>query len=296
MFKIPYIFRPMPDEFLTEDFLKDSTMFRLGVWIIKRAYPDSHYVALKKSATQLYLEPFEFMYGRDSCARDLNTTPNRVRTRIKQLIGLGYIVEISHKSTSTFSVYKLVTTAFKQNSSQQSHQQNEQQVDHLVHHKRDTKIKENQNIKETSNVPKNVDKSHLSDKQKEDLSVFLAYCESKELRIFEPSLIRWLCKYEIDHIIGHLALLDEKKNKIEKHEAWLEKALKDNYVGQNNNIQKNCEFAEQFKESNQWNDLHTTQRYCTHAPSSKDFQYKLPVDVFQKMLQECYEQYKGMYN
>ena len=100
--------------------------------------------------------------------------------------------------------------------------------------------------------------------------------------------------HKIDRLIEHLTLLDEKKKKVKNHEAWLETALKENYAGKSSNIQKNREFAQRFKEHNQWSELHLTKNYCTHNRSSKDFQYHLPVHVFQKMLQECFEQYKGM--
>jgi hypothetical protein len=291
--RIPYVFRAIPDEFLTEDFLNDLPMIRLIVWMMKRISTNSNYIPLKNSSKQLLLEPFEFMFGRDQCARDANISSKNVRTRLKQLIGLGYIEEIENKKARTYSVYRLVTTAFRQNSGQQQGQQSGNENGHPVGHKRKTEFKKDKSIKEASNV-KPVDKSLLSDKQNEDLAVLLAYCENKNLLISEFSLVRWIFKYEIDRLIEHLALLNEEKKKVKNHEAWLETALKENYAWKNCNIQKNREFAQRFKEHNQWSELHLTKNYCTHNRSSKDFQYNLPVHVFQKMLQECFEQYKGM--
>ncbi len=297
MHKIPYVFRAIPDEFLTEDFLSDPIMIRLIAWMMKRIYTYPHKIALKRSAKHLLLEPFEFIYGRDKCAKDANISPNNARTRLKQLMGLGYIEEVVAKSTSTFSVYRLVTTAFKQNFSQQPNQHSDQQEDQLVHHKRKTEIKKDKNIKEALNVSsKHADKSPLSDNQKEKLYALLAYSENKKLKIYEPSLTRWLKIYEIDRITGNLHLLEEQMHKVINHEAWLETALKENYASQKNNIQKNREFAKQFKEKNQWVDLHLTENYCTHLPSDKDYQYFLIPTSFQKMLKDCFDQYNEIDN
>lgn len=55
--------------------------------------------------------------------------------------------------------------------------------------------------------------------------MILAYCESRELRILEPSLSRWVSTYALEYITDHLELLLEKEKTVQNHEAWMEAAL-----------------------------------------------------------------------
>lgn len=292
MSKIPYIFRPIPDEFLTEDFLKDPVMMNFIIWIMKRVSTNQQRIPLKNCSRHLLLDPFEFMYGRKKCVEDTGISDKNARSRLKQLIGLGYIAEVASKRTSTFSVYRIVTEAFRQNEGQHIGQQLDSQQDQQKGHKQEAKIKEEKNIKGTFNaLSGNVVSSFLSEKQKEDLDGLLAYCQSKELEISATTLARWIHNHEIDHIIAHIGLLDDKKKKIRKHEAWLEKALKEDYMGKDVLISKNRIFAQNLQKNKNWTDLHMTKTYCTHLPSGKDYQFNLPSENFQKMLSDCHKQY-----
>lgn len=292
MFKIPFFFRPIPDEFLTHEFLDDPSMMCLIVWMIKRISLHPQKIPLKNSGKHLILEPFEFMYGREKCAQDAGISLKNARTRLGQLIGLGYVQEVASKRASTYSVYRLVIEAFRQHEGQHIGQQSGQLQGQQSGHKRETKKKETKNIKETFNVAtNNTVRPSLSDKQKEELSVLLAYCQDKNLQIFEVSLARWSHNYAIDHIVAHIGLLIQKRDKIRKHEAWLERALKENYLEKDLIIGKNREFAQNFQKNKRWSDLKITKVYCTHLPSGKDYQFNLPVENFQKMLTDCYDQY-----
>jgi len=82
----------------------------------------------------------------------------------------------------------------------------------------------------------------------------------------------------------------EKRHGVKKPEAWLEIALRENFAGQNSNIEENRKFAEQFKADKRWVDLKMAVAYCTHGPSDRDYQFKLPPESFREMLINCYNQ------
>lgn len=295
MSKLPYVFLAIPHEFLTEDFLKDPIMMRFVVWMFKRISPNPSLVPLKGMGRQLLLEPFEFMFGRETCAIVAGISLKNARTRIKQLIGLGYIKKVAGKGASTFSVYCLETMALRQSiNGQQSEQQLGQQTGQRTGHNLEAQIPDLKIIKETPNViPKIVDRSPFSDKQKSDLQGLLAYCQDKQLRISERALRRWIRFYESDRITDHLSLLLKGIDGIKKPEAWMEVALKENYSNQNSNIKENRLFTEGFARRYNWRDIKITQSYCTHPPSGKDYSFKLPPEDFRGMLMDCYRQYHG---
>jgi hypothetical protein len=174
----------------TEDFLKDPVMMRFVVWMFKRISPNSSLVPLKGIGRQLLLDPFEFMFGRETCALAAGISLKNARTRLEQLIGLGYIKKVAGKGASTFSVYCLETGALRQSV---NGQQSEQQLGQRTGHNLETQIPDLKIIKATPNViSKIVDRSPFSDKQKNDLQGLLAYCQDKQLRISERALRRWI--------------------------------------------------------------------------------------------------------
>jgi hypothetical protein len=292
MSKIPYVFLAMPHEFLTEDFLKDPVMIRFIVWMLKRISPNPYLVPLKGQSKLLRLDAFEFMFGREACALTAGISLKNARTRLKQLIGLGYVKKVVNKGASTYSVYRIETSAFRQSVGQQKEQQEEQQRGQPAGHNQETQILDSKNIKETPNViPKAIDRSPLSNKQKSDLEGLLAYCQDKNLQISERALRRWVRLYESQRIVDHLALLVDGLNGIKKPEAWMEVALKENYSALNSNTNENRAFTEDFVKRNKWNGIKITQSYCTHSLSSKDYSFRLPPESFRKMLLQCYEQY-----
>lgn len=127
MSKIPYKFRPIPDEFLTNDFLEDPLMMKFIRWIMQRVSPDATRLALKEGGKQLDLDPFEFKYGKESCSQEAGISEQSLVTRKNQLIGLGFIQKSTSKSTSKYSVYKLLTGSFHQIANQQINTQTNQQ-------------------------------------------------------------------------------------------------------------------------------------------------------------------------
>ena len=127
---IPYNFRAIPDEFLTDDFIDDPIMMRFIRWMFKRISSKPSSVPIKNNRKILELDSFEFMYGRKKCAEQAGITLKQAESRIGQLLGMNYVTKVGIKSGSTFSVYRLVTTSFLQNSGQQVGQQVGHNLDH----------------------------------------------------------------------------------------------------------------------------------------------------------------------
>ncbi len=109
--------------------------------------------------------------------------------------------------------------------------------------------------------------------------------ENRVKRIYQ----RYTYEAEMKQAWEKLGQYLEKLHGVKKPEAWLEKALKENYVGQNKNIEENRAFAEKFKNEKEWADLDITKTYCVHRPTEKDYQCKLPSENFRRMLTECYK-------
>lgn len=153
MSKIPYKFLPIPEEFLSDDFIDDPAMMRLIRWIFKRISTQKTEIPLKKQKRLLELEPFEFMFGRDSCSIETGVSTKKIQVRINQLIGLGYLTKVESKTVSTFTVYSisfgkkpvskmvsnftsdiLSTKSFNKNNGQQNGQHHGQHVGQQVDH------------------------------------------------------------------------------------------------------------------------------------------------------------------
>jgi len=270
-------------------------MMRFVFWMMRRISTEQHTIPLKNKRKLLVLAPFEFMYGRNSCAKNIGISEGKARRRLEQLLALGYLSKVSEKTTSTFSVFRLEVTAFRQNSSQHQGQKTRQQTDSFNSLNRktktsDCKIKEASIAIEESQV---VDKSPLSEKEKEDVQVIVAFCEQRKITLKKRVVIRWLLSYGVQRILDHVGLLMENKKCVKNPEAWLETAIKENYVWQNQNTLENKQYAEQFKMEKNWTDLEITKAYCTHKPSGKDYQFKLPPESFRQILLDCYNQYKS---
>jgi len=284
---IPYRFMPMPHELFTEDFINDPIMIRFVVCMMKRISPYSKSVPLKNRHKHLFLASFEFMFGREKFALDAGISPKNAYTRLKQLMGLGYVEEVITKKDSNYSVYRLVTEAFHQIGGQHKGQLVGQKSDQLNEHKQETKTQKKKNVEGTFNVAV----APLSQPEKEDITAISAYCEMRGLDIGRPSVERWVTLYGIEKTKGTISLLISSKGKIRKHEAWMEIALKNNYFEDGKNSEVNSRFAREFREKYNWSDLTITKQYCRHELSKKEYYYKLPQETFQKSLRDCYEQY-----
>ncbi len=143
--KIPYVFLPIPYEFFSDEFLDDPIMMRIIRYIMKRISPNRNSWSFKNNGRmrKVDLESFEFVFGRDACAKECAITPKNVQTRMDQLIGLSFVEKVVSRSASTYSVYRLLTTSFRKNGGQQSGQLSGQQSGQQSGHKQETREQEN---------------------------------------------------------------------------------------------------------------------------------------------------------
>ena len=202
---IPYNFRAIPDEFLTDDFLDDPIMMRFIRWMFKRISSKPTIIPMKHNKMTLELEPFEFVYGRGKCAEQAGISLKQSESRLGQLVGQHFVSKVGSKSGSTFSVYRLVTTSFVQNTGQQVGQQ----VGHNQDHRYKKKIENDEkNHPHTPSFEKN-DSDDLNDdsfqKKKKKTAqsnegkhevhngVFLTEAELKDCIEFHGSLekVKW---------------------------------------------------------------------------------------------------------
>ena len=283
---IPFIFSLFPLEFLSDDFLDDPIMLRFIFCLMRRVFAYPKIIHLKDRPEPLYLEPFEFMYGRETFSQEAGISECSARTRMKHLINLGYVEKVTKKSTIKYSVYRLIKEAFRQNSSQHINQKDNHQVDVPDSHKQETKIQKIKDIKKANAVSVS-----LSLSQQKDVIEIHNYCISYGATITEKVVERWVYKHSKEAIFENLKLLLLQKDSIRNPEAWMQEALKRKFAEKNKTESNNRKFAESFKELHNWRELTVLKQYCRHELSGKDYYYNLPEENFQRILKECYEQY-----
>lgn len=145
--QIPYQFYPIPKEFFTNEFLEDAVMMKLIAYIFKRIRPFPQLVSImnNKRMIEVQLQPFEFIFGRVACAKECGVTEEEIRARVKKLFGKPsryyerlnpssslpkklsrenssqygdvdtqqFLEKNPSSSTSTFTVYRLMTENLK---------------------------------------------------------------------------------------------------------------------------------------------------------------------------------------
>jgi hypothetical protein len=134
---IPYVFRAIPDEFLTDEFLDDPKMMKLIRYILKRIRTHEHVEKIKSNGYhEIKLQPFEFIFGRDKASKETGLSDREIRTRMAFLATSSFVSKSTSSSTSSFTVYRLMTESFSQIRDQQFDQQNDQQFDHKQEYKK----------------------------------------------------------------------------------------------------------------------------------------------------------------
>jgi len=296
MSNIPYVFRPIPEEFLTDDFLDDPLMMRLIRYIMKQISPHPQKIPLKNKKKILELEPFEFMYGRKACMKQTGLTERNARTRIVQLVELFFVEKVSIKSSSTYSVYRLVTGSFIKNNVQQNVTQT---VQHTVQHSDHNVRNENKNdslsfLKETNKEKtKIVRPSFRSSLLYEDqIQTILLYCETKNIHITQKDLSLWFKKHDEEKILATINLLLTQKKQVINQAKWLQNALSEDFVGKALNLEKNKFFCEEFKRENKWKDLTITKQYCRIESLGIDFHFWWHQDKFREELTRKFQTLK----
>ncbi|HZI70321.1 MAG TPA: hypothetical protein VFD60_04080 [Nitrososphaeraceae archaeon] len=117
--------------------------------------------------------------------------------------------------------------------------------------------------------------------------------EPKYISLFRPDIVmRWVKKfgpkYVLDTIGFFFEVMKSQKKNIPNPEAWMESALKKNYVETDFMCQKNKEFAQNLKKKHSIGSLKINKRYCQDTDTGKDYYYNLPHQTFKTSLMDLY--------
>lgn len=121
MSKIPFNFTPIPTYFREHGWFDEVNCIIFVNWAFSRCSSTSRKVYFDHK--EIFLEPFEFIFGRDSCSDEIGLTPQQVRTQVLHLVEAKMLVKSTIKTTSKFTVYRWVTNRFSENINQQNNQQ-----------------------------------------------------------------------------------------------------------------------------------------------------------------------------
>lgn len=125
MSKIPYRFIPIPQYFDECGLLDDPKTEKLIRFLFRRTRTEGHFVFIE--GREIYLEPFEFIFGRDSVSLKVGITGKACWTRMEQLKESKLISTVDSKRNSKYTVYKWLTENFDEKRGQQKEQQKVQQ-------------------------------------------------------------------------------------------------------------------------------------------------------------------------
>jgi hypothetical protein len=118
--------------------------------------------------------------------------------------------------------------------------------------------------------------------------------EIKRLKIpiKDSTVLAWIKKYGVDKVIAHVALFVKRNRskKIDKPEAWIQLALKEDYVGMEALRERNKLFAENFKRDHHWKNLIITKSYVRDELTGKDLGFGLPEENFKQVLKHIFKE------
>ncbi len=125
MSDIPFNFTAIPNFLIDSGWTDDPKNWKLLRTLFRRCRKDGHVEFVE--GRQVYLEPFEFIYGREKTALAAGLSVNETRDRMVKIVTSGLASKVTSKSTSNYTVYKWITEAFDEKWHQQNHQQKHQQ-------------------------------------------------------------------------------------------------------------------------------------------------------------------------
>jgi len=291
MSEIPYFFRAIPEEFLTDAFIEDIIMMKLVRYIMKRVRYVEHEEVLQNNRTQkkVKLKPFEWIYGREAAAKECGTTDNIMRKRINQQLDLGYIKKCTSSCTSTYTVYAIVPAAFKQNDHQQLHQQNHQQLHQQLHHNEETKNEEFASSfkKETIKKEKIVRPLFRSSLlHEEDFNSMVALSEANDRGVPYKDFVTWNKKHDLEEIVYIFSLMLNVKEIKKKPAAWMQSQFTARRYSKDLNEKSNRTFCEELKFNYKLSNLVITEQYARDALTGNDYQFWWETEEFERIICE----------
>jgi hypothetical protein len=154
-----------------------------------------------------------------------------------------------------------------------------------------TFIKEAFNVVE-SPLSKNEEKQkqEISEQESDETQIICEeFCKNYQITIESKDIKRWSRMYNGDVIISTFILLKNAKKKINNPAAWMENALKQDWVKTKNNIPINKEFSEKFQKEKKWYSLIIREQYCTLPEAGIDLNFKMDPNTFKESLECKYE-------
>jgi len=124
--KIPFFFIPIPNFLFEGEYFKDAGYFRFLCFAFSRTAFEAK--ATIFNGQTIFLDPLEFIFGRNKWAEYLEIAPSDVRRYICQLNRQQIVSKVASKSTSKLSVFKWVSARFLTNFSQQINQKTASQL------------------------------------------------------------------------------------------------------------------------------------------------------------------------
>lgn len=296
---------------MTDEFLDDPCMMKLVRYILKRINRNEHIVKFQSNGWRnVNLKPYEFIFGRDACCKETGLTDREIRTRIARLTTSSFVRVSTSSSTSSFTVYRLMTESFKQNSDQQNDQQNDQQFDHkqeeqeiketrIFDFKKEASKKENVHNFETPQPPKGGDavtlplfhketKKHKASQEDID-AITWALHVSLEVTNVPPKTIRiWIEKYSSQRVVNSIQLLRKRRTPIKNKMGWIQNCLENRYDIEDQNMTDNKEFFMRFKEENGLNSLMIFGTVARDKNRDFEFDFKRNPDELQEYARRKY--------
>jgi hypothetical protein len=122
----------------------------------------------------------------------------------------------------------------------------------------------------------------------EDIDAMAAYLDLIGKPIPEKVVARWLRLYGIKALTAAIQLLESQKAPIRNPGGWLTRALSENYIGRKANIARNRAFAVAFAKKYQLTQFKILKHYCVDLETGNDYQFDLPPETFERMLEQKY--------
>jgi len=132
---------------LNKRIFSNPKTFHFAIWcLLKATYKEKIEIV---GLQEVPLKPGQFVFGRDSAARELKTTAAFIRSRLRFLEGVGFL---TIKPTNKFSIISIVNWHIYQHDEEKNNQQNNQQTANKPPTNRQ-QTATNKNIKNINNTP-----------------------------------------------------------------------------------------------------------------------------------------------
>ncbi len=120
--------------------------------------------------------------------------------------------------------------------------------------------------------------------------------ETEYIKHFRHKIVaRWITKFGVTQVLKNIKYylkIHGGKDKIKNPEAWMEKALKEDFTKTDEIAQINKSFAEKAKKTASWKSLKINKRYCTELTLGIEIYYHLPHDNFKTQLEKLWTNVK----